>query len=200
MSTDINHVSVNARNLQESVEFYVDLLGAEPIPTPNFGLPVRWPSGALSCICSSATCSPPATTTSASPLTTWSRRTAPPSAAMRSTATRSTASGPAAGRRRADMSATPPATSWRSHQAGADRLPEDLRAQLKPLWDLIATTEAWRAPSVPGAGHSVRPRPSDPPAQPGAHRGAGTFRRWRVRSSWVSWATPARARPPSRAG
>lgn len=38
----INHVSVNARNLQESVEFYVDLLGAEPIATPNFGVPVQW--------------------------------------------------------------------------------------------------------------------------------------------------------------
>jgi catechol 2,3-dioxygenase-like lactoylglutathione lyase family enzyme len=38
----INHVSVNARNLQESVDFYVDLLGADPIPTPNFGIPVQW--------------------------------------------------------------------------------------------------------------------------------------------------------------
>jgi catechol 2,3-dioxygenase-like lactoylglutathione lyase family enzyme len=38
----INHVSVNARDLQESVAFYVDLLGAEPIATPNFGLPVQW--------------------------------------------------------------------------------------------------------------------------------------------------------------
>jgi catechol 2,3-dioxygenase-like lactoylglutathione lyase family enzyme len=38
----INHVSVNALNLQESVDFYVDLLDAEPIPTPNFGLPVQW--------------------------------------------------------------------------------------------------------------------------------------------------------------
>jgi catechol 2,3-dioxygenase-like lactoylglutathione lyase family enzyme len=38
----INHVSINARDLQESVDFYVELLGAKPIPTPNFGLPVRW--------------------------------------------------------------------------------------------------------------------------------------------------------------
>jgi len=38
----INHVSINAQNLQESVDFYVDLLGAEPIATPNFGLPVQW--------------------------------------------------------------------------------------------------------------------------------------------------------------
>jgi catechol 2,3-dioxygenase-like lactoylglutathione lyase family enzyme len=38
----INHVSINALNLQESVDFYVDLLGAEPIATPNFGVPVQW--------------------------------------------------------------------------------------------------------------------------------------------------------------
>jgi catechol 2,3-dioxygenase-like lactoylglutathione lyase family enzyme len=42
VSTRINHVSVNARNLHESVDFYVELFGAEPIPTPNFGLPVQW--------------------------------------------------------------------------------------------------------------------------------------------------------------
>ena len=38
----INHVSINARDLQESVDFYVELLGAEPIATPNFGFPVQW--------------------------------------------------------------------------------------------------------------------------------------------------------------
>jgi len=42
MSSRINHVSVNARDLEESVDFYVELLGAELIPTPNFGLPVQW--------------------------------------------------------------------------------------------------------------------------------------------------------------
>ncbi len=42
MQTRINHVSINARNLAESVVFYADLLDAEPIPTPNFGLPVQW--------------------------------------------------------------------------------------------------------------------------------------------------------------
>ena len=42
MSSQINHVSINARDLQESVDFYVDVLRAEPIPTPNFGLPVQW--------------------------------------------------------------------------------------------------------------------------------------------------------------
>lgn len=42
MSTRINHVSVNARDLAESVRFYSELLGAEEIPTPNFGIPVQW--------------------------------------------------------------------------------------------------------------------------------------------------------------
>jgi catechol 2,3-dioxygenase-like lactoylglutathione lyase family enzyme len=42
MSSTINHVSVNAHDLEESVDFYVDLLGAERIATPNFGLPVQW--------------------------------------------------------------------------------------------------------------------------------------------------------------
>lgn len=38
----INHASIHARDLQASVEFYVDLLRAEPINTPNFGLPAQW--------------------------------------------------------------------------------------------------------------------------------------------------------------
>ena len=42
MTTRINHVSINARDLQESVDFYVELLGAERLPNPNFGLPVAW--------------------------------------------------------------------------------------------------------------------------------------------------------------
>ncbi len=38
----INHVSVNATDLAASVDFYVDVFGAEPLATPNFGLPVQW--------------------------------------------------------------------------------------------------------------------------------------------------------------
>ncbi len=38
----LNHVSVIAHDLEESVRFYVDLLGLEPVPTPNFGFPVQW--------------------------------------------------------------------------------------------------------------------------------------------------------------
>ena len=38
----LNHVSVNAKDLAASVAFYVEVLGAEPIATPNFGIPVQW--------------------------------------------------------------------------------------------------------------------------------------------------------------
>ena len=38
----LNHVSVIARDLGESLDFYVGLLGLEPVPTPNFGFPVQW--------------------------------------------------------------------------------------------------------------------------------------------------------------
>ena len=86
----INHVSINARDLQESVDFYIDLLGAEPLPTPNFGIPVQWLAlGDTQLHLFSATCSRPATTTSVSPSTISSRSTGPPSAAARSTTTRS---------------------------------------------------------------------------------------------------------------
>lgn len=42
MSSRINHVSINAVNLEESVQFYIDVLGVERIATPNFGFPVQW--------------------------------------------------------------------------------------------------------------------------------------------------------------
>jgi catechol 2,3-dioxygenase-like lactoylglutathione lyase family enzyme len=41
-AVSINHVSVSADDLDESARFYEDLFGMEPIPTPNFGDPVRW--------------------------------------------------------------------------------------------------------------------------------------------------------------
>jgi catechol 2,3-dioxygenase-like lactoylglutathione lyase family enzyme len=40
--TRINHVSVHATDLAASVEFYVDVLGAERMAAPNFGFPVAW--------------------------------------------------------------------------------------------------------------------------------------------------------------
>jgi catechol 2,3-dioxygenase-like lactoylglutathione lyase family enzyme len=42
MDSSISHVNLNARDLSESVQFYVDLLDAEPIATPNVGCPSQW--------------------------------------------------------------------------------------------------------------------------------------------------------------
>jgi len=38
----INHVSIGAEDLQDSVRFYAEIFGAETIDTPNFGFPVQW--------------------------------------------------------------------------------------------------------------------------------------------------------------
>jgi catechol 2,3-dioxygenase-like lactoylglutathione lyase family enzyme len=38
----LNHVSVPARDLDESEAFYVAAFGMVRIPAPNFGFPVRW--------------------------------------------------------------------------------------------------------------------------------------------------------------
>ena len=41
-TSGINHVSIHANDLDESVRFYVELLDAELLDTPNFGIPVQW--------------------------------------------------------------------------------------------------------------------------------------------------------------
>lgn len=41
-TSGINHVSIHADDLDASVRFYVELLDAIPLDTPNFGLPVQW--------------------------------------------------------------------------------------------------------------------------------------------------------------
>jgi YD repeat-containing protein len=41
-ATNLNHISVVARNLEESTRFYEELFGMERVPTPNFGFPVQW--------------------------------------------------------------------------------------------------------------------------------------------------------------
>jgi catechol 2,3-dioxygenase-like lactoylglutathione lyase family enzyme len=38
----INHVSVRAIDIDDSVRFYTELFGAHPIPTPYFGGILRW--------------------------------------------------------------------------------------------------------------------------------------------------------------
>ena len=42
MTAGLNHVSVVAHDLSDSRRFYVDELGLEPLPTPDFGFPVIW--------------------------------------------------------------------------------------------------------------------------------------------------------------
>jgi catechol 2,3-dioxygenase-like lactoylglutathione lyase family enzyme len=42
VSSRINHVSISANDLPASVEFYEQLLGAVPVPNPNFDVEVRW--------------------------------------------------------------------------------------------------------------------------------------------------------------
>ena len=41
-TSGINHVSIHADDLETSVRFYVELLDAEVLDTPNFGVPVQW--------------------------------------------------------------------------------------------------------------------------------------------------------------
>jgi catechol 2,3-dioxygenase-like lactoylglutathione lyase family enzyme len=41
-ATGFNHVSVVARDLDESVRFYRELFNVEPLPSPNFGHRVQW--------------------------------------------------------------------------------------------------------------------------------------------------------------
>ena len=41
-ATGVNHVSIVAKDLEESVRFYREMFALEPVPTPNFGFPVRW--------------------------------------------------------------------------------------------------------------------------------------------------------------
>jgi catechol 2,3-dioxygenase-like lactoylglutathione lyase family enzyme len=41
-ATGLNHVSISARDLDESARFYEELFGLERLPTPTFGNPVVW--------------------------------------------------------------------------------------------------------------------------------------------------------------
>lgn len=40
--TELNHVSIVANDIEESVAFYRDVFDFEPIPTPNFDFPGQW--------------------------------------------------------------------------------------------------------------------------------------------------------------
>jgi catechol 2,3-dioxygenase-like lactoylglutathione lyase family enzyme len=41
-ATSFNHVSISARDLDESVRFYTEVFGMEPIPTYKFAFPVQY--------------------------------------------------------------------------------------------------------------------------------------------------------------
>lgn len=41
-ATGFTHVSVYARDLQESIRFYTDFFGLEEVPSPDFTNPVSW--------------------------------------------------------------------------------------------------------------------------------------------------------------
>jgi YD repeat-containing protein len=41
-ATRVNHVSIHADDLEESVRFYEELFGMERVPAPNFDVPVIW--------------------------------------------------------------------------------------------------------------------------------------------------------------
>jgi catechol 2,3-dioxygenase-like lactoylglutathione lyase family enzyme len=41
-ATGLNHVSISARDLEESVRFYVEVFGMEPIATYKFAFPVQY--------------------------------------------------------------------------------------------------------------------------------------------------------------
>ena len=41
-ATSFTHVSVSARDLDESIRFYEEFFGMEEVPSPDFSGPVRW--------------------------------------------------------------------------------------------------------------------------------------------------------------
>ena len=124
MSSRINHVSVNARDLRESIDFYVDLLGAEPIATPNFGIPVQWLA------------------LGRTQLHLFERDIQPTSHHHLGITVDDLEPVYRAAERRGAFDRQ----AFRNHlveidHAGIDRLPEDIRAQVKPLWDVNPQSE-----------------------------------------------------------
>ena len=141
--SQINHVSVNARNLEESVSFYEDLLGAERIATPNFGLPVQWLG------------------LGTTQLHLFERELTPTShhhlgitvddvePVYRAAERRDAFDRVAFGNHLVELPGDvvqlyvrdPAGNLVEIDHHGVDRLPDDLRAQLKGLWDFHAQTE-----------------------------------------------------------
>jgi lactoylglutathione lyase len=42
MAASLNHVSIQAIDIERSARFYEDVFGVERVPAPNFGFPVYW--------------------------------------------------------------------------------------------------------------------------------------------------------------
>lgn len=138
MTLRINHVSINALNLRESVEFYVDLLDAELTATPNFGLPVQWLAlGRTQLHLFEADLQP----TSHHHLGITVEDLEP---VYRAAERRAAFDDEAFGNRLVELPGDvvqlyvrdPAGNLVEINQAGADRLPDDLRARLKGLWEL----------------------------------------------------------------
>lgn len=143
MSSRINHVSVNAVDLRESVSFYVDLFGAQPIPTPNFGFPVQWLA------------------LDRTQLHLFERRLQPTShhhfavtvddlePVYRAAERRDAFDRHAFGNHLVELPGDvvqlyvrdPAGNLVEVDQSGADRLPDDLRAQLRGLWEFNPQSE-----------------------------------------------------------
>ena len=143
VSLRINHVSINALDLQRSTDFYVDLLGAEPIATPNFGLPVQWLAlGRTQLHLFEKDLQPTShhhlgiTVDDLEPV-------------YRAAERRDAFDREAFGNHLVELPndvvqlyvRDPAGNLVEIDQAGADRLPEDLRSQLKGLWDFNPQSE-----------------------------------------------------------
>ncbi len=147
MSIRINHVSINARDLQESVRFYTELLGAEPVATPNFGLPVQWMAlGTTQLHLFEKDLQP----TSHHHLGISVDDLEP---VYRAAERWDAFDDRAFGNRLVELPGDvvqlyvrdPAGNLVEVDQAGADRLPEDLRGRLKGLWDFNPQTEEHRS-------------------------------------------------------
>jgi catechol 2,3-dioxygenase-like lactoylglutathione lyase family enzyme len=139
----INHVSVNARDLDEGVDFYVELLGCERIATPNFGVPVQWLA------------------LGDTQLHLFEREMTPSShhhfgvtvddvePVFRAAERRGALDRDAFRNHLVELPGDvvqlyvrdPTGNLMEVDHHGVDRLPDDLRAQLKPLWDLNPQSE-----------------------------------------------------------
>lgn len=144
MSSRINHVSVNARDLQQSVDFDVELLGADPIPSPNFGVPVQWLA------------------LGRTQLHLFARDVQPPShhhlgitvddlePVYRAAERRGAFDREAFGNHLVELPGDvvqlyvrdPAGNLVEFDHNGVDRLPDDLRAELKGIWDINPQSEA----------------------------------------------------------